>query len=165
MKKPSRSRKSSNSVFQNPAVIGAIITGVVAIVTTWLTVLPNLRSQRAQGEEPTRTATIEAQPSSAAGVPAIEPTLTATPTLILSTDTPTPTPTLAPVSLNCLERWIIVDTAQLLTEQEGREGCTASNYRGLGFSTSAEGFMIAGERLNRAIAARYPEAPACPTEE
>jgi hypothetical protein len=144
MKKSPHKRKSSKSVFQNPVVVGAIITGIAAILTTWLTVLPNLRSQRPQEVEPPAAgAVIAVQPSFTAEMPTLEPTRTATPVLIVSTDTPTLTPTPRPVSLTCLEGWwLIMLPKKLDYEQEAREGCAASNYRGLGFSTSSDGFQI-----------------------
>lgn len=134
-------------MFQNPAVIGAIITGIVAIITTWLTVSSNIQSQR--DEPQTGAAIVEVQPSATAGFPNVEPTLTLTPTLLFSTETPTLalTPTRRPVSLTCLEGWWLINTGKLPYDQETREPCLVSNYRGLGFSTSADGFLITLDKL------------------
>lgn len=154
MKKTSHARKKSKSVFQNPVVIGAIITGIAAIITTWLTVLPNLKGLREEGKAPpTQAATIGVQPAAMAGVPALELTQTVTPTLIFPTGTPTlepPTPTRRPVSLTCLEGWWLINTAKLDYNQETREPCAVSNYRGLGFSTSADGFLITLDKFKAA---------------
>ena len=64
---------------------------------------------------------------------------TPTPSIVLN-NSPTSTP--IPVSLTCLEGWWVVNTGKVLYEQESREGCEASSYRELGFSTSAEGFQL-----------------------
>lgn len=145
--RPKHPRKNTKSVFQNPVVLVTIITGIVGIITTFLTVYPNLRNSRAQ-EAPTPAATIAIQPSSTVAVPTLEPTQTVTPVSLAPSDTPTITltPTPRPVSLTCLDDWWLVTGGTTYTE-EARGGCARANIPELGFSTSADGFLVTWDRF------------------
>lgn len=146
MTRPKHPRKNTKSALQNPVVLVAIITGVVGIITTFLTVLPNLRNSAAKEESHTPSATIQIQPSFT--VLPVERTETFTPAPPTSTAAPTPTitPTPRPASFSCLEGWWLLPGGITYTE-EVREGCPFANVPELGFSTSANGFLVTWERF------------------
>ena len=138
----SRPRKTRKNLLQNPAVVGAIITGVVGVLIALIQVVTPLlnRPEPERTEPPTLTAFVSATPPPTV-LPTLENTVAPTTTVpVTLSDTPTPSP--LPPSVTCLNGWWTVNTLKLATNQESREGCDASNIPELGFSTSADGFLV-----------------------
>lgn len=140
-----RKKSQPKSIFQNPVIVGTIITGVVTVVVTVLQVLPQLNLPEPKGSEsPTATSSL-----TATFTPTILPTETESAEVesrVILTETPTPTPTPEPPSVTCLNGWWVVNTLKVPTTQDPREGCDASGVPELGISTSAEGFLVTLQR-------------------
>ena len=121
--------------------MGAIITGVVGVLIALIQMAPQLnRPETERTEPPTLTSFVPATITPTV-FPTLENTVTATTTVpVILSDTPAPSP--LPPSVTCLNGWWTVNTLKLPTNQESREGCDVSNIPELGFSTSADGFLV-----------------------
>jgi len=142
MTKRLRSKKTKNRVFQNPIVVGAIITGIVGVLIALIQVLPQLdRPEPERTDLPTLTAfpSATSKPTETIIVQDFTETPTVTlPAFLTATSTPTPLPSL----LTCLDGWWIVNTTKLPTNQDSRGGCSASGLPEFGISTSNAGISI-----------------------
>jgi len=138
----SRPRKTRKSLLQNPVVVVALITGVVGILTALIPLLQELiRRGPGSGELPidaVSVSTLNPPSKTPSAVHAI--TVTQTEAVVIPSDTPVPTT--EPISLTCLDEWVLVNTAELPIEPESREGCGISGIPNLGFSTDANNLLL-----------------------
>jgi len=145
MKKLRSKKRPTKTVFQNPAVVIALITGVLGLLGTLIARWP--------GPEPTEPPTLTAfasatsKPTETITVQGDTETPTATlPAFSTETLTLTPTPTPQPVSLTCLDGWWLYPGG-LDFKEEGRDGCARANIPELGFNTSIKGFQVTREKF------------------
>jgi len=148
----SHGKKKRKSLLQNPIVLGALITGIVGILTALVPVALELIRQGRESSEPpfaavsglTLTIPTETLPA---------PTSAVTPTATLPVfSTLTPEPELP--TLDCLSLWFRVDSAKIPTPTpEATAGATAESPDGcdaipeLGISTTAKGLIYSKDDL------------------
>ena len=113
MAKKSRST-SKKSALSNPTILTAVIGGIVTIIVAFIGVLPSIldygSKQKEEGAASITTPVVELATAIAQSTePVATPTEVSTPTLAL-TDTPIPTAIFQP-SINCLDQWQTVNTS------------------------------------------------------
>jgi len=124
MTKRLRSKKTKNRVFQNPIVVGAIITGIVGVLIALIQVLPQLdRPEPERTDLPTLTAFIPATATPTVTLTPVE-SLISVPTI--TPEIPTETPVSSLPSISCLSTWFRVDTARLPTPTPTPKGIPGS---------------------------------------
>lgn len=141
MSKKNSSSEETKKSFSNPTVLAAIIGGIVTVIVALITVLPQLITTL---KSPTQVAipiSTEPIPPTNTPIPTeteILPTATSTEISPTPTETMVPSPTPVNPGIACLNRWTVIPSDQALATPDASDGCPNIGIPGIGISTSGD---------------------------
>ncbi|MGC8856153.1 MAG: hypothetical protein ACP5QU_05085 [Anaerolineae bacterium] len=132
------------SVWQDTAVVVAVITVIGSIITTFITNLPQIMARLEKTPTPTVAPATATFAPMFTPEPSLTPTMTFTPlppteTPLAFTPTETPLPVYVPPSFSCLDGWTVVsDDASFAPKPLSQGKCSFSSLPELGMVTSGD---------------------------